>query len=42
MNNEILSMILVSASVLSFAGLLGYWSYQMAVEARNEKKLAIK
>lgn len=42
MNNEVLVMITVSASVLSFVGLLSYWSYQMAVEAREEKKLTMQ
>lgn len=39
---EIIISVLVVSSGLSFAGLLFYWSYQMAVEAKNEKKLAIK
>lgn len=42
MNNEVWVMILVSASALSFAGLLAYWSFQMAMEAREEKKLALQ
>jgi len=31
----------VVLSGLSFAGLLFCWSYQMAVEGRNDKKLAM-
>lgn len=39
---EIVVSGLVILTGLAFAGLLFYWSYQMAVEAKQEKKLALK